>query len=83
MEMYAGAKTTMLVPAAVGANWWRDHVHEEASVLFLNGRLTFVGHTSPYPKDLALLLFATHTDHVAPKWYEVWNWRLLRLREAA
>ncbi|MGH9421206.1 MAG: DNA N-6-adenine-methyltransferase [Thermoanaerobaculia bacterium] len=36
------AKTVMLVPAGVGANWWRDFVHRKAQVLFLNGRLCFI-----------------------------------------
>lgn len=61
----------MLVPAAVGANWWRDHVDRKARVWFLNGRITFVGATGPYPKDCALLLY---DEHVTPG-YEVWNWR--------
>lgn len=67
-----GARTAMLVPAAVGANWWRDWVHERASVLFLNGRLTFVGCTDPYPKDCALLLYAPNHDGLN---YDVWTWR--------
>lgn len=67
-----GAKTAMLVPAAVGANWWRDYVHEQASVLFLNGRLTFVGCADPYPKDCALLLYAPNLDELN---YDIWTWK--------
>lgn len=52
------ARTVMLVPASVGSNWWADCVHEKAEVVFLNGRITFVGHENPYPKDLALLYYA-------------------------
>lgn len=59
-----------LVPAAVGANWWRDWVHKEAAVLFLNGRLSFDG-KNPYPKDCAL---CTYSRRVVPG-YDVWNWR--------
>jgi hypothetical protein len=33
-------------------------------------RLTFVGHTDPYPKDLALLLYG---PSVSPG-YEMWMW---------
>lgn len=65
-----GSQTAMLVPASVGSNWWRDWVDQDAYVLFLNGRLTFEGHTSPYPKDLALLLYSK-----AFMGYDVWNWR--------
>lgn len=71
-EMLLGAKTAMLVPASVGSNWWRGDVDGIAHVLFLNGRLTFVGHTSPYPKDLALLLYS----RAVRGGYECWNWRL-------
>src|SRR5882762_6462491 len=42
MVVYEQAKTVVLVPAAVGANWWRDHVHQRANVVFLNGRLCFI-----------------------------------------
>jgi phage N-6-adenine-methyltransferase len=57
-----------LVPAAVGANWWRDSVHEKALVLFLNGRLSFDGKNA-YPKDCALCCYGFEPG------YECWNWR--------
>jgi phage N-6-adenine-methyltransferase len=63
-------QTAMLVPASVGANWWRDWVHDKAHVLFLNGRISFDG-IAPYPKDCALLLYTPHTRGG----YEIWNWR--------
>ena len=66
-----GAKTAMLVPASVGSNWWREHVDGKAHVLFLSPRLTFVGKTTPYPKDCAILLY---TPMVCGG-YECWNWR--------
>lgn len=65
------SKIALLVPASVGANWWRDYVHNKAHVLFLNGRLTFVGETQPYPKDCALLIYTPYVKGG----YEVWNWR--------
>ena len=68
LSNYAGI--AMLVPASTGANWWRDYVDRTAHVLLLNGRLTFVGHTAPYPKDCALLLYSL--QH--PPSYEVWSW---------
>lgn len=66
-----GARLAMLVPAGVGSNWWRDYVHQKAFVLVLNGRITFVGHTKPYPKDCCLLIYG---PDVAPG-YVVWLWR--------
>lgn len=66
------ARTAVLVPAGVGANWWRDWVHRKAQVLLLNGRIIFEGETLPYVKDCALLLYGQ-----APE-YQVWNWKLGR-----
>lgn len=63
----------MLVPASVGSNWWRDWVHEKALVLFLNGRIQFVGHPAGYPKDLALLLYARPLAPVPG--YDIWRWK--------
>lgn len=65
----AGGKIAFLVPAAVGSNWFRDYVAGRAMVLFLNGRITFVGQTDPYPKDCMLCLYGVDTG------YDVWNWR--------
>ena len=64
-----GSAVLLLVPASVGSNWWRDHVDGKADVHFLNGRVKFVGHTGPYPKDLALCVYGD------PPGYHVWNWR--------
>lgn len=61
-------KIAFLVPAGVGANWFRDHVDGKALVLLLNGRLSFDG-IAPYPKDCILCLYG-----VTPG-YEVWDWR--------
>lgn len=65
------AQTVVLVPAGVGSNWWRDWVDGKARVLLLNGRLTFVGETKPYPKDCCLLVYSSW---LLPG-YEVWSWR--------
>lgn len=71
----------VLVPASVGSNWWRDYVHNKAWVLFLNGRITFndrngkpicspkTGKPTPYPKDLALLVYGMEPG------YDVWDWK--------
>lgn len=77
-EQALGAKTIVLVPAAVGANWWRDWVHGKAQVLLLNGRITFVGHAQPYPKDCALLVYAADW---APG-YRIWSWMAPNVSDA-
>lgn len=70
-ESLQGAQIAMLVPASVGANWWKHHVHNRAHVLLLNGRITFVGAKDPYPKDCALLLYTPFINGG----YEVWTWK--------
>lgn len=74
-----GAKVAMLVPAAVGSNWWRDFVHEKAAVLLLNGRIKFVGHEDYYQNDCALVLYGS--DY--PSGYSVWQWAKAKRRKAA
>lgn len=64
-------KIMMLVPASVGANWWNFHVHDQAHVIFLNGRITFEGQEDPYPKDCALLLYTPYCYGG----YEIWAWK--------
>lgn len=64
----------MLIPAAVGANYWRDYVHRKCRVLLLNGRITFVGCKDPYPKDCVLLLYASVVPFIGPE-YDVWSWK--------
>lgn len=68
-----GRQIAFLVPAAVGSNWFRDHVDGHALVLLLNGRLAFMPDkpTWLYPKDCILCLYS---PSIKPG-YEVWNWR--------
>lgn len=78
----AANPTAVLIPASVGSNWWRDYVHEKCQVLFLNGRIQFLdrhghaicsaktGKPTPYPKDLALLLYGAGTVG-----YDIWSWK--------
>ncbi|HVV52179.1 MAG TPA: DNA N-6-adenine-methyltransferase [Polyangia bacterium] len=47
----------LLVPAAVGSVWFNSFVRPRAFVFELSPRLTFVGHKSPYPKDLILAYY--------------------------
>jgi phage N-6-adenine-methyltransferase len=67
----AGVNVAMLLPASTGSNWWRTYVHNRCYVLLLNGRLTFVGHKTPYPKDLVVLLYTP----MRLTGYDVWNWK--------
>lgn len=73
-EAALGASIAMLLPASVGSAWWFDHVHGQAYAYFLRPRLTFVGETAPYIKDLALLLYAPFLAGG----YATWDWRQLR-----
>jgi len=71
-----GAEILMLVPASVGANWYRDFGRVAADTYALCGRLTFKGETTPYPKDCMLLHF--HQDVAMgnrPAKFFVWSWR--------
>lgn len=66
-------KIAFLVPAAVGANWYRDYVHRaHARVLFLNGRIPFMPDKPKwlYPKDCILVLYA-----LGHQGSDVWTWR--------
>ncbi len=75
-EAYMGSRIAVLVPAAVGANWWAKYVHRRARVLFLNGRVTFVGHKQGYPKDCAVLLYEPPQEPrlAGGRGYSVWRW---------
>jgi len=73
IESAKGAKIAMLIPASVGSNWWAKNVHLHARVVFLNGRITFVGETSPFTKDCAIVIYPPWPRHSSM--YTVWNWR--------
>ena len=71
-EAAAHVHIAFLVPASVGANWYRDFVHQRARVLALNGRLAFMPDRPDwlYPKDCILALYG---PDVVPD-FEVWTW---------
>lgn len=64
-----GGLLVMLTLAATGAGWFVRHVFRRARVVFLRGRLRFVGADDDYPKDLMLSVFGL------PPGFEVWSWR--------
>jgi phage N-6-adenine-methyltransferase len=59
----------LLTPASVGANWFQEHIWGNALVLALSPRVTFVGHPTPYPKDLLLNCF------IGKYGFECWRYR--------
>lgn len=69
-ESKKGARIVMLTPASVGSNWFRDHVYHVARVRFLTGRLKFVGHDKPFPKDCMISIYDGINFGI-----DVWNWR--------
>lgn len=77
-ESQRGAKIAMLVPLSI-AKWWVDWVDGKAAVLMLNGRITFVGESKPYPKDCALILYSPQNEWIRqlPP-YRVWEWKAVR-----
>ncbi len=68
-SVFGKGRILLLTPASVGSNWFRDHVDGKARVYLLNGRLRFVGHKQPYPKDCILSVYGE------PPGYEVWSWK--------
>ena len=60
----------MLIPAGVGSNWYAAHVHGRAHVVALSPRITFVGETSPYPKDLLLAVWSGIRGG-----FSCWRWK--------
>jgi phage N-6-adenine-methyltransferase len=71
-ESFCGASAIrrlfLLVPAAVGSNWFANHVDARALVLLLNGRICFDG-KNPYPKDTILACYGLKPG------YAVWRWK--------
>lgn len=63
--------THLLVPASVGSNWYSGYVHGLGYVLALNPRVTFVGETKPYPKDILLVSYGFGLSG-----FEPWRWDL-------
>jgi DNA N-6-adenine-methyltransferase Dam len=59
-----------LVPCSVGSNWFVESCFQQrALILFLNGRLTFVGETQSYPKDLMLVVYGSFRG------IDCWRWK--------
>lgn len=65
-----GRTTLLLTPAAVGTEWFADHVYGHARVFAIRPRLTFVGAADPYPSDLILSVYGP--EH--PPAFCLWRW---------
>lgn len=65
-------RVLVLVPAAVGSDWYGEWVEEKAIVEFLNPRLIF--ENNPYPKDLMLLEYPGTQERITipPR---QWKWK--------
>jgi hypothetical protein len=64
-----GARIISLVPLSC-CGWFADEVEGSANIVGLVERVTFEGHTSPYPKDLMLLLYGIEEDFE----FQTWRW---------
>lgn len=70
-EAALGLSLAMLVPASVGSLWWKQYVEPFAYALHLCPRVTFVGETTPYPKDTSILIYTPLRLRGA----ETWVWK--------
>jgi hypothetical protein len=67
--MEDGGSIALLVPASIGSNWFKEFVYGHASIVALNGRLSFDG-VGPYPKDCMLCCYGPKCERV----FHVWSW---------
>lgn len=75
-QAFKGARLILLLQAAVGSNYFAEHIYGRAEVRFLQGRLTFRGHAQPYPKDCLLAIYEPGRYPAL----RVWDWRKGKLR---
>jgi len=73
-EVAQGSHVLMLVPAAVGSNWFADFVFPFADVIALNGRIPFMPDKPSwgYPKDCMLCDYDPIREGGD---FSVWDWR--------
>ena len=65
-EVASGRAQTVvaLLPARVGARWWRENVVGSAAVVFLPGRLRFDDGKNSAPFDVAIVLWGASEDQI-------------------
>ncbi len=71
LDTCEGQRTIELVPAAVGSNWFADHVWMRAQVIALRPRIVFEGMAQGFPKDCMLLVWGLSE----PQGFELWKWK--------
>ena len=59
-----------LTPASIGTDWYRETVHGKGHIIGLSPRITFVGETTPYPKDLMLIVWSAIKGG-----FSTWRWK--------
>ncbi len=69
-EAARGASVALLVPASVGAVWFREHCAGKADVRFLTDRVCFDG-KNPFPKDCLI----AHYHPAATGLMRFWSWK--------
>lgn len=69
-----GSRLLFLVPSSVDAVWWNKHVRGTARTLSLRPRLTFRGHTNPFPKPMSLNVYDPAWPQNLPT-VEDWGWK--------
>jgi hypothetical protein len=57
VESKYGARIVMLTPASIGSVWFQKIVYPNAWVIAISPRITFLGHSIPFPKDCILSIF--------------------------
>lgn len=63
-----GQLLLLLVPGSIDSNWWNESVRNVAKTLVLAPRVTFVGHTDPFPKPMTLNIYGTGGDDRVRYW---------------
>ncbi len=71
-QLDEAAAILLLCPLAVGTKWFRTFVAPFADVYNV-GRITFVGATDPFPKDLALCVYCSEPPK-HPGMIHHWDW---------
>lgn len=71
-------RVLFFTPAALGSEWYREHIHGKANVLVLNPRITFVGEPATYPKDTMLSVFGYGLHG-----FDVYRWCPTRAEKSA
>lgn len=69
MESLLGCDILFLVPLS-SSNWACDYVFPYARTYLLNPRLQFIGHATPYPKDMMLCHYFKGAGG-----FEPWRWK--------